>query len=59
MYRGHAFIQSKTVLENGGIFVVRSRSLVLAGGSKVILFVLFYFVVILIFKGKNVYNVYS
>jgi len=34
LYRGNAFIQSKTVLENGGIFVVKSRSLQLAGGGK-------------------------
>ncbi|XP_057297763.1 transcription elongation factor SPT5-like [Hydractinia symbiolongicarpus] len=34
LYRGHAFIQSKMMLENGGIFVVKGRSLVLAGGGK-------------------------
>jgi len=34
LYRGFAFIQSKMIIENGGIFVLRSRSLLLAGGSK-------------------------
>ncbi|XP_065653569.1 transcription elongation factor SPT5-like [Hydra vulgaris] len=36
LYRGNAFVQSKMVLENGGIFVVRSKSLVLAGAGKAI-----------------------
>jgi len=35
LFRGFAFVQSKMMLENGGIFVVRSRNVVLAGGNKV------------------------
>ncbi|XP_078489937.1 transcription elongation factor SPT5 isoform X4 [Ciona intestinalis] len=34
MYRGFAFLQSKKVIENGGVFVVRTRQVVLAGGSR-------------------------
>lgn len=35
LYRGYAFIHSRLLLENGGIFVCRTRSLQLAGGSRV------------------------
>ena len=35
LYRGFAFIQSKMVLDNGGIMVLRSKMLLQAGGSKV------------------------
>ena len=35
LYRGFAFISSKLVLENGGIFVSKTKNLVLAGGGKV------------------------
>lgn len=34
LYRGFAFIQSKMVLDNGGIIVLRSKMLLQAGGSK-------------------------
>lgn len=35
LYRNSAFLYSKTILENGGIFVCKTRHLVLAGGGKV------------------------
>ena len=35
LYRGFAFISSKLVLENGGVFVSKTKNLVLAGGGKV------------------------
>ncbi|XP_039248300.2 transcription elongation factor SPT5-like isoform X1 [Styela clava] len=34
LYRGYAFLMSKKMIENGGIFVVRTRQCVLAGGSR-------------------------
>lgn len=34
LYRGHAFIHCKLVLENGGLFVAKSKQLLMAGGSK-------------------------
>ncbi|KAG1712147.1 Transcription elongation factor SPT5 [Nymphon striatum] len=34
LYRGFAFLHSKMMLENGGVFVCRTRHLVLAGGAK-------------------------
>ena len=34
LYRGFAFISSKLVMENGGIFVAKAKNLVLAGGGK-------------------------
>jgi len=35
LYRGFAFLHSKKVIENGGIFVARTRQLALAGSSRV------------------------
>ena len=35
LYRHFAFIHSRMMTENGGIFVCRTRHLVLAGASKV------------------------
>ena len=35
LYRGFAFISSKLVMENGGVFVAKAKNLVLAGGGKV------------------------
>uniref|UniRef100_H2Y419 Transcription elongation factor SPT5 n=1 Tax=Ciona savignyi TaxID=51511 RepID=H2Y419_CIOSA len=34
MYRGFPFLHSKKIIENGGMFVVRTRHVVLAGGSR-------------------------
>lgn len=34
LYRGYAFIHSRLLLENGGIFVCKTRNLQLAGGSR-------------------------
>lgn len=34
LYRGTAFLHSRTVLENGGIFVCKTRHLLLQGASK-------------------------
>ncbi|KAK3101764.1 hypothetical protein FSP39_006184 [Pinctada imbricata] len=34
LYRSYAFLMSRTMTENGGYFVCRTRHLVLAGGSK-------------------------
>lgn len=34
LYRNFAFLHSRMMLENGGIFVCKTRHLVLAGGSK-------------------------
>ena len=34
LYRNFAFLYSRMMLENGGIFVCKTRHLVLAGGSK-------------------------
>jgi len=35
LYRHYAFIHSRMMTDNGGVFVCRTRHLVLAGGSKV------------------------
>ncbi|XP_013417126.1 transcription elongation factor SPT5 [Lingula anatina] len=35
LYRSYAFLYSRMMTDNGGIFVCRTRHLVLAGGSKV------------------------
>ena len=35
LFRSFAFLYSRMMLENGGIFVCRTRHLVLAGGAKV------------------------
>ena len=35
LYRSFAFLHSRLVTENAGIFVCRTRHLTLAGGSKV------------------------
>nr|CAB3266712.1 transcription elongation factor SPT5 [Phallusia mammillata] len=34
LYRGFAFLQSRKVIDNGGTFVVRTRQVTLAGGSR-------------------------
>ncbi|XP_071486255.1 transcription elongation factor SPT5-like [Diadema antillarum] len=34
IYRNYAFLHSRLMTENGGIFVVRNRHIVLAGGSR-------------------------
>ena len=34
LFRGHAFIHCKLVLDNGGLFVVKSKSLLQCGGTK-------------------------
>ena len=41
MFRGFAFLYSRNVTENGGMFVCRSRNLVQAGGSKVSIGIMF------------------
>ena len=35
LFRGFAFLHCKKLVENGGMFVCKTRHLVLAGGSKV------------------------
>jgi len=35
LYRGHVFIHCKLILDNGGMFVVKSKSLLQCGGTKV------------------------
>lgn len=35
LYRGFAFLHSKRAIENGGVFVARTRQLTLAGSSRV------------------------
>lgn len=35
LYRGFAYLHSKMMLENGGIFVCKTRHLVLPGGARV------------------------
>lgn len=37
LFRGFAFLHCKKLVENGGMFVCKTRHLVLAGGSKVCL----------------------
>lgn len=34
LYRGYAFLMSRKLIENGGMFVVKTRQCVLAGGSR-------------------------
>jgi len=36
LFRGFAFLHCKKLVENGGMFVCKTRHLVLAGGSKVL-----------------------
>jgi transcription elongation factor SPT5 len=36
LYRNCAFLHSRVFLENGGIFVCKTRHVLLAGGGKVI-----------------------
>ena len=36
LYRNFAFLYSRMYLDNGGIFVCKTRHLLLAGGAKVI-----------------------
>ena len=35
LFRGYAFLYSRKVTQNGGMFVCHSRDLLLAGGTKV------------------------
>lgn len=35
LFRGFAFLHCKKLVENGGMFVCKTRHVVLAGGSKV------------------------
>ena len=41
MYRGSVFIQSRNLVENGGLIVAKARHVELAGGTGVVSFCLY------------------